>query len=81
MKASDEELLRRLPEVPVPAALDALVFERVCTALEAAPEPPAPVEVPRAEALVYAAGLAAYLTDLVRALHSVAQHAIRMLGG
>jgi hypothetical protein len=81
MRADEANLLQRLPEVPVPEALDTLVFERGLEALEAAPEPPAPVHLPRAEALVYAAGLTAYLADLVRSLHSVAQHTIRLLGG
>lgn len=81
MKTNDDDFLRRLPELPVPAALDALVFERACEALETAPEPLAPVRVPRTEALVYAAGLTAYLAVLARTLHSVAQHAIRVLGG
>ena len=83
MKANDADLLRQLPEVQVPAALDTLVFERACEALETAPERPVPVpvHVPRTEALVYAAGLTAYLAVLARALQSVAQHAIRVLGG
>jgi hypothetical protein len=78
---TNDDPLRRLPELPVPAALDALVFERACEALETAPERPAPAHVPRTEALVYAAGLTAYLAVLARVLHSVAQHAIRVLGG
>jgi len=81
VKANDADLLRQLPEVPVPAALDTLVFERACGALETAPERPVPMHVPRTEALVYAAGLTAYLAVLARALQSVAQHAIRVLGG
>ncbi len=81
MNTIDGDLLLPLPELPVPAALDTLVFERACAALETAPEPSAPVHVPRTEALVYAAGLTAYLAVLARTLHSVAQHAIRVLGG
>jgi hypothetical protein len=81
VKANDADLLRQLPEVPVPTPLDALVFERACEALETAPERPAPVDVPRTEALIYVAGLTAYLAVLARALQSVAQHAIRVLGG
>ena len=81
MKTNDADVLRQLPEVPVPPAVDTLVFERACAALETAPERPLPVDVPRTEALVYAAGLTAYLAVLARALQSVAQHAIRVLGG
>ncbi len=81
MKTDDTELLYRLPDVPVPAALDALVFERACDALDQVPAPSAPVRVPRTEALVYAAGLSAYLAVLARVAHAVAQHALRVLGG
>ena len=81
MKTSDDDFALPLPELPVPAALDALVFERACEALETAPERHVPVPVPRTEALVYAAGLTAYLAVLARTLHLVAQHAIRVLGG
>jgi len=81
MKTRHDDLLRKLPEVPVPAVLDDLVFERACDALESAPEPTAPVQVPRAEALVYAAGLTAYLGVLARVFQSIAQHTLRVLGG
>jgi hypothetical protein len=81
VKPNDTDLLLRLPELPVPAALDALAFERACETLETTPESPAPVHVPRTEALVYAAGLTAYLVVLARVFHSVAQHALRVLGG
>ncbi len=81
MKTNHTELLQRLPEVPVPAALDALVFERACDALDEVSEPVAPVRLPRTEALVYAASLSAYLAVLARVAHAMAQHALRMLGG
>lgn len=80
MKTNDE-LLRQLPELPVPAALDALVFERATEALDTTPERPAPRHVPRTEALVYAAGLTTYLAFLARVAHAVAQQALRVLGG
>jgi hypothetical protein len=81
VKTNDADVLRQLPEVPVPPALDTLVFERACEALETAPERPAPVHLPRTEALIYGVGLTAYLAVLARVLQSVAQHAIRVLGG
>jgi hypothetical protein len=81
VKTDDTELLGRLPEVPLPAALDTLVFDRACEAFDQVREPAAPVRLPRTEALVYVAGLSAYLAVLARVAHAVAQHALRVLGG
>lgn len=59
---TDCELSCTLAEVEPPADLDALVLDRALRALDdARPRAPLPLRVPAAEALIYAAGIAAYL--------------------
>ena len=66
----DTERLRELPNLELPVALDELVFERACDALDRESPAPLPLPLPHPEMLIYVAGFAAYF---LRGVQTAAQ--------